>query len=180
MKSRCLKPMTWRPLSEVIEIGNTIFDRIKDMLLKDGWKEQDCGEIYTNGQQDTNFYSSDETAVIHLSLNASPDEELIERIKGEDKDIVEKHCGKSGKFLYRGPEDRHLIVYCDACSGGEQESKPLFNQLVILDYENGRVIFSKVANKEEDEDIEEYIINQLGLSLNQCEWMAADHIEIEW
>ena len=64
-------------------IESTIFDRIKEMLLKEGWKEQDCGEIYLNGQLDTNFYSSDESAIIHLSLYTSPDEEMIERLKAD-------------------------------------------------------------------------------------------------
>jgi len=109
-------PGTWiRSCNEVIRIGKTILDKFKEILLKEGWIEQDCGEIYFNGQFDTNLYSKDETEVIHLSHNTFPDEELINRLKGKDEEIVTKECGKCGKFLYRGPEDRHLIVYCVDC-----------------------------------------------------------------
>ena len=104
-------------ITEVIRIGKTMLDKLKEILLKEGWIEQDCGEIYSNGQYDTDFYSGDESKVIHLALHTLPDEKLINELKGEHEAVVTKECTKCGKLLYRGTESnaRHLIIYCGDC-----------------------------------------------------------------
>lgn len=101
----------------VIKIEKTMFDKLKEILMKEGWIEQDCGEIYFDGQYDTDFYSRDESEVIHLSHNTLPDENLINELKGEHEAVVTKECGKCGKLLYKGTESnaRHLIIYCVDC-----------------------------------------------------------------
>lgn len=102
----------------------TTLDRLKEILLKEGWTEQDCGELYFSDEYSTNLYSRDESEVIHLTLNTFPDGELIARLKGVDDRIVEKYCAKCGKFLYKGPEDRHLIVYCVDCPMDKGQENP--------------------------------------------------------
>jgi len=54
---------------------------IKKLLKENGFKEQTCGEIYTNGEFETNFYNGSE--VIHISYTNLGDEEELEAMKQE-------------------------------------------------------------------------------------------------
>jgi len=56
-----------------------MFEEIKRMLRRKGWKEQKCGEVYINGTIGTNFWKKDET--IHISLDLWEDEEALEAMK---------------------------------------------------------------------------------------------------
>lgn len=53
-----------------------IFNNLKKILKKEGWKEQYSGEIYVNGTLGTNFWKDGQ--VLHLSLDLYADEELLE------------------------------------------------------------------------------------------------------
>jgi len=95
----------------------TVFDKIKELLSIDGWKEQDCGTVYLNGEYKTNFYDKEESEIIHIGFDTFPDEEIIERLKGDPEDIITKKCTKCGKFLFKGTKQdaKGLIIYCDDC-----------------------------------------------------------------
>ncbi len=56
------------------------FEEIKDMLRKDGWTEQICGEIYLLSSIGTNFFKDEE--IIHLSIELNVDKETIDNMKG--------------------------------------------------------------------------------------------------
>jgi len=53
-------------------------------------------------------------------------------------------------------------------------------QLIILDYHNVEIIFSKVSQGDNEEEIEEYITESLGLKLSEVEWMSGNDIKIKW
>jgi len=101
----------------VIKIEKTMFDKLKELLLKESWTEQDGGEIYFNGEYRTIFYNKGETEVIYIGYDTFPDDELIESIKGKHEAIVTKSCTKCGKVLYKGTESdaKTLIIYCGDC-----------------------------------------------------------------
>ena len=53
----------------VIKIEKTMFDKLKEILLKESWTEQDGGKIYFNGEYRTIFYNKDEIEVKPLSFS---------------------------------------------------------------------------------------------------------------
>jgi len=55
------------------------FQKLKEMLVEDGWVEQTCGQIYLLSSIGTNFYKDRE--VIHLSIEICADEERLEGLK---------------------------------------------------------------------------------------------------
>lgn len=60
------------------------FEELREQLLKDGWKEQNCGTVYINGIEATNLAKDGD--VIHLSVDYSIDEEVYKNMFGEEDD----------------------------------------------------------------------------------------------
>lgn len=56
-----------------------VFEKIKEFLKQEDWKEQSCREIYIQGELTTNFWKGSET--IHISLDFDTDEEILEEMK---------------------------------------------------------------------------------------------------
>ncbi len=55
------------------------FQKLKEMLIEDGWVEQSCGDIYLLSSIGTNFYKDRE--IIHLSIEICADEESFDALK---------------------------------------------------------------------------------------------------
>jgi len=53
------------------------FDRLREQLIKDGWKEQHCGPTYINGTDGSNFYKENE-GILHIGFSDMDDEEFEE------------------------------------------------------------------------------------------------------
>lgn len=52
-----------------------LFKEVKKFLKDRAWEEQECGEIYINGEMATNLYSSD-GFVFHLSVGEADEEDI--------------------------------------------------------------------------------------------------------
>jgi hypothetical protein len=61
-----------------------MFEKLRALLIEEGWKEQNCGVVYMNGEYGTNFYKESGEGVIRVSYNAWPDEEEIENLRGDE------------------------------------------------------------------------------------------------
>lgn len=58
-----------------------MYEKLKQLLLKDGWIEQECGDICINGECGTNFFKDNK--VIYIGFIDCADKELIKDLKGE-------------------------------------------------------------------------------------------------
>lgn len=58
-----------------------IFQELKVLLHRRGFKEQKCGEISLNGEIGTSFWKDNE--IVHVSFDYMADQEIIQRIKSK-------------------------------------------------------------------------------------------------
>jgi len=63
-----------------------MYNTIKELLRKDGWKEQRDGEGNMNGELGTNFMKND--TMIGISFNDCPDEETLDDLFGSEEDMA--------------------------------------------------------------------------------------------
>ena len=99
------------------------YEQLKELLRKDGWKEQTGGEGYFNGSYGTNFMKND--SMIGISYDPDPDEEALDELFGSEDDmapsVVKIHTPAEMDELelsvekndpsYYGEEDQDGITY---------------------------------------------------------------------